>query len=124
MRRTGRRDTTAELLVRREVHRRGLRYLVDHPLPELPRRRADLLFRGVRVAVFIDGCYWHGCPLHATSPKANAELWAAKLARNVARDRDTDAHLARIGWFSLRVWEHVDALEAADLIDRAVRDRM
>lgn len=98
-----------------------MRYRVDHPLPGLPRRRADMLFIRARVAVFIDGCYWHGCPIHATSPTANAALWREKLDLNIARDRDTDAHLERIGWRGIRVWEHVDPAEAADLIEAVVR---
>ena len=90
MRQTRRRDTPKELDLRRELHRRGLRYLVDAaPLPGL-RRRADLVFRRPRVAVFVDGCFWHQCPKHKTMPVANREWWSEKLAGNVDRDRDTD----------------------------------
>src|SRR5215207_10089041 len=78
--------TRPELAIRRLLHARGLRYRVDAPLP-IPhlRRRADLLFAGPKVAVFVDGCYWHCCPVHATKPKANAQWWAEKLAKNVER---------------------------------------
>jgi DNA mismatch endonuclease (patch repair protein) len=69
------------------------------------------------VAVFVDGCFWHSCPEHATYPKANQEWWAAKLAGNVARDRDTDARLGLAGWTVIRIWEHESAAEAADRIE-------
>ncbi len=122
MRRTGRRDTAPELALRRELHRRGLRYLVDRTPPGTNRRRrADLVFRGARVAVFVDGCFWHSCPVHLHLPKANADWWRVKLASITARDRDTDAQLAGAGWRSHRVWEHEDVVEAADRVERLVR---
>jgi len=121
MQRQGRRDTKPEVAVRRAVWRRGLRYRLDiSPVPGT-RRRADLVFTRARVAVYIDGCFWHRCPLHATTPKANREWWIEKLDANVARDRDTDRRLAEAGWTALRVWEHEDVEEAADRIERAVR---
>ncbi len=123
MSRQRRRDTAPELLLRRELHRRGLRFRVDHPLPGMPRRRADVTFTRARIAVFVDGCFWHGCPEHATRPTANADWWAAKLARNVARDRETDAHLRDAGWQVLRFWEHEDIHAAAALIAAAYRTR-
>lgn len=116
-----RRDTGAEVSIRRVLHARGLRYRVDAPLPGLPRRRADLAFPRQRVAVFVDGCFWHGCPEHKTAPKNNAAWWAAKLARNVERDRETDAHLAELGWRVLRIWEHDDPRHAADRVQAAVQ---
>jgi len=116
-----RRDTTPELELRRELWRRGLRYRVDRPLDGKRRRRADLTFVGPRVVVFVDGCFWHGCPEHGTSPKANAEWWSEKLARNVARDADTDEYLTSQGWTVLRFWEHEDVLAAADQVERVVR---
>lgn len=118
------RDTKPELAVRRELWRRGLRYRVDRPL-DLPgvRRRADAVFVGQRVAVFVDGCYWHVCPEHGTQPRTNAAYWSTKLARNVERDRQTD-HLAAVaGWTVIRVWEHEPAVAAADRIEAAVRRR-
>lgn len=112
--------TKPEVALRRELHRRGARYFVDRaPLPKL-RRRADLVFPRRRVAVYVDGCFWHSCPEHATFPKNNAEWWAEKLAGNVARDRDTDARLAAAGWTVVRVWEHEPAAAAADLVMRIV----
>ena len=114
-------DTEAEWSLRRLLHARGLRYRVDAVLPGLPRRRADLLFPRQRVAVFVDGCFWHGCHDHKTAPKSNAAWWATKLARNVERDRETDAHLADLGWNVIRVWEHEDPELAADRVEAVVR---
>lgn len=117
------RDTAPELALRRELHRRGRRYRVDlAPLPGM-RRRADLVFPRARVAVFVDGCFWHRCPVHATFPKNNAQWWATKLDGNVARDRDTDTRLAEAGWTVVRIWEHEDPVAAADVVEAVVRDR-
>ena len=115
------RDTQPELLLRRELHRRGLRYRVDAPLPGMPRRRADILFSRAKVAVFVDGCFWHGCPEHRPSPTNNGDWWSVKLDRNIERDRDTDSHLQSLGWTVLRVWEHEDMAEAANRVATAVR---
>ena len=121
MRRQGRRDTKPELAIRRLLHARGLRYRVDlAPLVGI-RRRADIVFTRAKVAVYVDGCFWHGCPLHATKPKANAEWWAEKLSANQARDRTTDRQLLDAGWTVLRFWEHEDAAAVADIVDRSVR---
>lgn len=115
------RDTSPERALRSLLHRRGLRYrLHRRPVPGL-RRQADLVFPGPRVAVFVDGCFWHSCPQHATSPKANGPWWAAKLARNVERDRETDRRLAEAGWVVMRVWEHEDPATAADRVAAAVK---
>ena len=101
------RDTKPELNVRRALHRLGLRYRVAiAPEPGL-RRRADIVFPRARVAVFIDGCFWHGCPEHGRSSfNYNAEYWPAKIAANIARDADTNARLEQAGWHVLRYWEH------------------
>jgi len=109
---TRRRDTAEELLLRSVVHRAGLRYRVDWPLPGT-RRRADLAFTRARVAVFVDGCFWHGCPLHGTWPKANAAWWRKKIETNVRRDRDTDARLKAAGWKVLRFWGHDEMSRSA-----------
>ena len=123
MERQARRDTKPELAVRRAVWRRGLRYRVDiSPLPTM-RRRADLVFTRARVAVFVDGCFWHSCPDHATTPKANRAWWLEKLAANVSRDRDTDERLEAAGWAVVRVWEHEDPELAAERVALAVRSR-
>ena len=98
MKKVPRRDTPAELALRKALFRAGLRYRVDYAPVETPRRRADVVFTKARVAVFVDGCFWHGCPAHATSPKANASWWREKLDGNVRRDRDTDNRLRAAGW--------------------------
>jgi DNA mismatch endonuclease (patch repair protein) len=117
-----RRDTRPEMAVRRLLHARGLRYRVDVPFPGT-RRRADLIFRAARVAVFVDGCFWHGCPEHGTQPKSNAAWWAEKIGNNTKRDRDTDQRLAAEGWTVLRVWEHEAPDLAAARIAEVVRNR-
>lgn len=116
-RRTG---TDPEMALRRELHRRGLRYFVDRAPLRGQRRRADVVFPRARVAVYVDGCFWHRCPEHATHPKNNARWWADKLAGNVARDRATDLALAEAGWRVIRVWEHEDPVAAADVVQSAV----
>ncbi|WP_084503985.1 very short patch repair endonuclease [Actinoplanes sp. N902-109] len=111
------RNTRPELAVRRVAHRRGLRYRVDtQPVPGI-RRRADLVFPRDRIAVFIDGCYWHGCPEHYKPAATNATYWAARIAGNVHRDRDTDARLSALGWRVIRGWEHE---RADDVVDRLI----
>lgn len=122
MSRQRRRDTAPELRLRSELHRRGLRFRVETAVPGLPRRRADITFPRARIAVFVDGCFWHSCPEHATRPVSNAEWWSEKLARNVARDRETDERLTSDGWTVLRFWEHADPVSAADAIEAAWRD--
>ncbi|MFD9498967.1 very short patch repair endonuclease [Streptomyces sp. NPDC060035] len=117
------RDTQPERLIRRLVHANGLRYRVAaRPLPAL-RRTADLVFRPAKVAVFIDGCYWHGCPEHYVAPKTNPGYWSDKVARNMARDRDTDKRLTEAGWLVLRFWEHQDSDVCALKIVSTVRRR-
>lgn len=123
MSRQRRRDTEAELRLRRILHARGLRYRVDAALPGLARRRADLTFPRQRLAVFVDGCFWHGCPQHKTAPKNNARWWATKLARNIERDRETAETLVSNGWALIRIWEHEDPEVAADSVEALVRSR-
>lgn len=120
MRRQRRRNTVPELALRRELHARGRRFRVEVALPGMPRRRADIVFSRARVAVFVDGCFWHSCPEHATSPVTNAEWWAEKLKRNVERDRETDRYLANSGWTTVRIWEHEAASDAADRVEAAL----
>lgn len=118
------RDTKPELALRSAAHRLGLRYRVDAaPIKDL-RRRADLVFPKAKVAVFSDGCYWHGCPDHYRPARRNDKFWNDKISKNQERDRDTDSKLADAGWLVLRVWEHEDPVEAADRIAQAVRDRI
>ena len=123
MRNTPTRNTPAELALRSLLHSSGLRYRVDlRPLKDL-RRKADIVFTRQRVAVFVDGCFWHSCPQHGSSPKANAEWWRDKLGGNVARDRDTDHRLKEAGWRVIRVWEHEDMMKAAAQIAMEIRTK-
>jgi len=123
MQATRRRDTASEIALRSLLHSRGLRYRVDFPPLQESRRRADLVFPRARIAVFVDGCFWHGCPEHATWPKANAAWWRAKIETNQRRDEDTDRRLAEAGWHVIRIWEHESPMEAADRIVEAVAHR-
>ncbi len=117
------RDTKPELALRSAVHRLGLRYRVGvRPLSGL-NRSADLVFRPTRVAVFLDGCYWHGCPDHHHTPRVNRPYWSAKIAGNIARDRDTDQQLEAAGWLVLRFWEHEDPGQCASKVLDAVAGR-
>ncbi|RYJ31476.1 very-short-patch mismatch repair endonuclease [Streptomyces sp. L-9-10] len=117
------RDTAPELLLRSLVHSAGLRYRVAaKPLPKM-RRTADMVFRPVKVAVFIDGCFWHGCPEHFVRPKTNRPYWEDKIGRNIQRDRDTDNRLAEAGWLVLRFWEHLEPEACAATVIEAVATR-
>ncbi|GAA2096310.1 very short patch repair endonuclease [Actinomadura alba] len=110
------RDTKPELALRRAVHALGLRYRVSvRPVPAV-RRTADLAFTRAKLAVFLDGCFWHGCPEHHTKAVTNADYWAEKVRRNRERDRETDRLLGEAGWSVIRIWEHEDPLKAAGQI--------
>ena len=110
----------AELALRRELFSRGLRYRVSFQVLKKPRRVADIAFPGLRVAVFVDGCFWHGCPKHATWPKQNPEFWRHKIETNRARDADTVAKLRATHWKVLRVWAHESPADAAAAISLLV----
>ncbi|MFI1766070.1 very short patch repair endonuclease [Streptomyces sp. NPDC020800] len=114
------RDTAAEVAVRRHLHAAGLRYRVNVPVPGMPRRTIDIVFTKPKIAVFMDGCFWHGCPEHATQPKANVEWWRAKLDKNMARDAEETEHLTAEGWTVLRFWEH----EPSERVAACVADRV
>jgi DNA mismatch endonuclease (patch repair protein) len=117
------RDTKPEVALRSAIHALGLRYRVSaRPLDGL-RRTADLVFPKAKVAVFLDGCFWHGCPEHHTLAVTNAKFWADKVEGNRHRDRETDALLAAAGWVSVRVWEHEDPNEAAHRVRDVVAER-
>ena len=118
------RDTKPELAVRSAVHRRGLRFRVAaRPLADL-RRTADMVFRKARIAVFVDGCFWHGCPEHHTQPNTNRGYWASKISDNIARDADTNARLEAAGWTVLRFWEHEDPEAVADIVQERLRSNV
>lgn len=112
--------TGAEIALRRELYQRGLRYRVDFEVMKKPRRVADIVFPRLMIAIFVDGCFWHGCPEHATWPKQNAEFWRKKIETNRARDTDTNERLRNIGWTVLRFWEHELPPGAADIVVQAV----
>lgn len=99
----------------------GLRYRVQMAVPSAPRRTIDIAFPGARVAVFVDGCFWHACPEHGTRPRSNAAWWDAKLARNQDRDRDTGRLLDEAGWTVVRFWGHEDPVQAAERVADVVR---
>lgn len=117
------RDTKPELALRSAIHALGLRYRVDAPPVEGLRRRADVVFPKVKVAVFSDGCYWHGCAEHYRPAQRNDEFWNEKIEKNRIRDRDTDSKLEAAGWRVIRVWEHENPVEAASRIEEIVRNR-
>lgn len=106
MRNTKGRDNRREVSVRSLLYRAGVRFRLFYPVPGAPRRSVDIALVGPKVAIFLDGCFWHGCPIHRTTPKRNREWWVSKLERNVARDKETTALLQSQGWAVLRFWEH------------------
>ena len=108
--------TAPEVALRRELYRNGLRYRVNFAVLKKPRRVADVAFPGLKIAVFVDGCFWHGCPQHATWPKHNAEFWRQKIEANRQRDADTNARLRDCGWMVLRIWEHESSIEASKAV--------
>ncbi|MGW4642289.1 very short patch repair endonuclease [Sphaerisporangium sp. NPDC004334] len=115
------RDTKPELALRSAVHALGLRYRVSvRPLPKV-RRTADLVFTKAKLAVFLDGCFWHGCPDHHTKSATNAAYWAEKVVRNRERDAETDRKLTEAGWQVIRVWEHENPKDAAVRVAEQVR---
>jgi DNA mismatch endonuclease, patch repair protein len=116
------RDTNGERAFRKAIHSLGLRYRVDYVLPG-SRRRADVAFVRAKLAVFVDGCFWHGCPEHGTWPKANAEWWRNKILANQERDRGTDVMLHARGWHVLRFWEHEDAESSARSVYEILKGR-
>jgi DNA mismatch endonuclease (patch repair protein) len=106
------------------LHRRGYRFKVDFPVPVKEGRspRADIAFTRKRIAVFVDGCFWHGCREHSKPPEKNSSYWGPKIARNIERDEETNARLHAHGWKVIRVWEHVDLEEAVEKISEQLRD--
>ncbi|WP_291184811.1 very short patch repair endonuclease [Dokdonella sp.] len=123
MKKIRQRDTSAELALRSELHARGLRYRIQVPVLSKPRRVADVAFKRLRVAVFVDGCFWHGCPQHATWPKQNAEFWREKILANQRRDRDTDKRLRAEGWEVVRAWAHESPERVAAKVVSIVENR-
>jgi DNA mismatch endonuclease (patch repair protein) len=121
MSRVRRRDTAPELELRSELHRRGLRYRIDRRPLKGVSSRADLVFGPAKVAVYVDGCFWHSCPEHGTLPRSNEAFWQDKLARNRERDATVNELLVAAGWTVVRVWEHEEIDVAAGRVEGAVR---
>jgi DNA mismatch endonuclease (patch repair protein) len=117
------RDTKPELALRSRLHQRGLRYRINRAVLPGLRRQADVVFYRAGVVVFVDGCFWHGCPEHLVWPRRNEAFWREKITTNRLRDRDTDGRLAAAGWIVVRVWEHEDPNSAADRVEALVRGR-
>lgn len=117
-------NTRIELQLRSALHARGLRYRIHRRPLQAVRRHADIVFSRAKVAVYVDGCFWHGCPQHATWPRRNAAFWRDKIETNIQRDQETDRSLVEAGWIPVRVWEHDAVDEAADRIARLVRSRV
>lgn len=115
-----RRDTGPERAVRTLVFAAGYRYRVAFPVPGQRRRTIDIAFTRAKLAVFIDGCFWHGCPTHGVKPRANEHWWTAKLGANQARDRGTNDALVSLGWQVMRFWEH----ESPEEVSRAITDHL
>ncbi|MBZ9887317.1 very short patch repair endonuclease [Mesorhizobium sp. BR1-1-3] len=119
MSRTPSRDNAFERSVRSLLFARGLRYQVHFSLPGMPRRTCDVAFPKKKIAIFLDGCFWHGCPVHGSQAKTNSDFWSRKFKRNTDRDHETDVHLHSQGWRVLRFWEHE---QPYDIVDRIVAE--
>jgi len=113
-------NTVPEIRLRSQLHRLGLRFRRNAPIVDA-NVRADIAFSRAKIAVFVDGCFWHACPEHGTRPRANTAYWRPKLAQNIARDRRNDETLRALGWNVIRVWEHEDPGLAARRVARVVR---
>lgn len=122
MQANSRADTKPERQLRSELHQRGLRFRKNLRVAVGGRKvRPDVVFTGSRVAVFVDGCFWHRCPVHGRWPKQNVVYWTEKFRRNTARDRADTAALRSAGWKVLRVWEHESMEDAADRVSLLLR---
>lgn len=120
MQRTARRDNPFERGVRSQLHARGLRYRIHYPIPEMKRTTCDFAFPGMKIAVFLDGCFWHGCEVHPPSVKKNTDFWISKIERNRVRDERATAHFVELGWTVLRFWEHEDVATIVEKIAATV----
>ena len=117
-------DNRADHLVRGALHRLGLRSRIQRRLIPGSTRTVDVVFGRARLAVFVDGCFWHDCPIHGSRPKPNAEWWRGKIRQNAERDQDTNERLRGLGWRVIRIWEHEDPAEAADRVAEAYRESL
>jgi DNA mismatch endonuclease (patch repair protein) len=117
------RDTAPEKALRSALFKKGLRYRVDIRPVETLNRRADIVFQFAKVAILVDGCFWHGCPIHGTQAKANAEFWKNKIKQNQIRDEDTNKQFKKAGWRVVRVWEHENPEKASQKIYNIIMAR-
>ncbi len=117
------RNTLCELALRSRLHRLGLRFRVHRKLLPDTQRTADVVFGPLKIAVFVDGCFWHGCRRHIGWPKSNIDWWKQKIDRNRKRDKDTDRRLKQAGWTVIRVWEHDDPSLVASHVLKIIRHR-
>ena len=128
MRNTAQRDNAAELAVRSALHQLGFRFRLHQRVVPGTKRTVDILLPRHRLAIFVNGCFWHGCPRHATWPKSNADFWRLKIEANRARDVDTDRRLKEAGWRVIRIWEHElpdeAVLRITELIESAESGRV
>jgi DNA mismatch endonuclease (patch repair protein) len=123
MQATAQRDNSFERQVRSELHKQGLRFRIHYRVSALHARSIDIALVGSKTAIFVDGCFWHGCPKHATFPKSNRDWWLQKIRANKKRDLDTNARLKSAGWKVLRFWEHDPPHELSRIILRQFRKR-
>lgn len=121
MSKTSGQNNSREREIRSRLHRLGFRFRIHRPILPGTRRTADIAFTGLQVAVFADGCFWHGCPKHGTSPKNNSDWWLEKIAANKTRDSETDKRLRALGWKSIRIWEHENIDDAIARIVRVLQ---
>ena len=117
-------NNRADRFIRSALHHRGLRFRIQRRLIPGSTRSVDIVFPRARLAVFVDGCFWHDCPVHGSQPKSNAEWWRRKIRQNVERDQDTNERLRDLGWRVIRIWEHEDHAEAADRIAEAYHEAL
>lgn len=117
-----RRDTKPEIALRSALHARGWRFRVQYPVPGRSRRSMDIAFTRRRVAVLVDGCFWHGCADHGSRPATNSAYWSEKVRRNRVRDADTDLALHEAGWTVIRIWEHESVMTAVAIVENELRD--
>jgi DNA mismatch endonuclease (patch repair protein) len=117
------RDTDTEIALRRQLHARGVRYRLHLRIVPGTRREVDIVIPRARLAVFVDGCFWHGCPVHESYPRANGAWWRDKIEGNQRRDADTDERLSAAGWRVIRVWEHEDPDTAAEAVLSMINER-
>lgn len=117
-------NNRAERTIRSALHRQGLRFRIQQKLIPGTNRKVDIVFPRARLAVFVDGCFWHDCPIHGSQPKSNVEWWRRKLRQNVERDQDTNERLRALGWRVIRIWEHEDPEVATERITEAYHESL